>query len=88
MRAFQFSVTVAVAAFALAAAQTTNVPSVNLFINDDLDGDAGYAASIVTACADQTVYEMRCTSGPAFVEPYTCGANAPVSYRAILPFEQ
>jgi hypothetical protein len=53
-------------------------PFVKLFIDDSFNGDAAYAGSIVSACADQTVYAIRCTSGPAFVAAATCGPNAPV----------
>ncbi|KIM96187.1 hypothetical protein OIDMADRAFT_183587 [Oidiodendron maius Zn] len=82
MRSFQASAAVAMAAFTLAAAQNSSsagaTPSVNLFINDDLNGDAAYAASIVTAFTDATVYAIRCTSGPALVGSSTCGPNAVV----------
>ena len=73
---------VAIAAAALvgfAVAQNNSISSgntVNLFINDDLGGDAGYGASIISACSDQTVYAIRCTS--ANVPGETCGPNAPV----------
>ena len=82
MRSFQTSATVAMAALTLAAAQT---PSVNLFINDAFDGDAGYAASIVTAFTDATVYAIQCTSGPALVGSKTCGPDAVVSYLNFIP---
>ncbi|KAK1762839.1 hypothetical protein QBC33DRAFT_460630 [Phialemonium atrogriseum] len=73
---------VAIAAAALvglAVAQNNTTSSgntVNLFINDGLHGRAEYAASIVSACGDQTVYAIRCTS--ANVPAETCGPNAPI----------
>jgi hypothetical protein len=94
MRSFQATAAVAMAAFTLASAQDSSVnlptttssgngnhngtPFVKLFIDDGFGGDAAYAGSIVNACADQTVYAVRCTSGPAFVGTATCGPNAPV----------
>ncbi|KAI1273666.1 hypothetical protein F5Y07DRAFT_402092 [Xylaria sp. FL0933] len=46
--------------------------SVNIFI-DSPDADSyEYAASVVAACSSQTVYEVRCTSGPSPI----CGSNA------------
>ncbi|KAH8657887.1 hypothetical protein BX600DRAFT_439068 [Xylariales sp. PMI_506] len=54
---------------------TTN-DTINLFIDGEYS-DFGYAASIVTACADQTVYALRCTSAPAgVVGSATCGPSA------------
>lgn len=89
MRSLQASAAVAMAAFTLAAAQTTSsasaTPSVNLFINDALDGDAAYAGSIVTAYTDATVYALHCTSGPALVGSKTCGPDADVSYLNFIP---
>ncbi|CAN8097550.1 unnamed protein product [Discula destructiva] len=63
-----------------AAAQSNSssaIPTVNMFINDDLNGDAAYAASIVSACADKTVYALQCTSAED-VSQSTCGPDAPV----------
>jgi len=57
--------------------------TVNMFIDDAFDGQAGYAASVVTACLDQTVYAIRCTSA-RFAGSNTCGPNAPVSLFAAL----
>ncbi|KAI1863418.1 uncharacterized protein JN550_009529 [Neoarthrinium moseri] len=61
---------------------TSNAPTVNLFLDAYTD-DFSYAASIVTACKDQTVYAVRCTAGPATItveglelDP-SCGPNAP-----------
>ncbi|KAK9799962.1 hypothetical protein SCARD494_01755 [Seiridium cardinale] len=39
-------------------------PTVNLFIDDDGSSAWKYVASVVTACADQTVYALQCTAGP------------------------
>jgi hypothetical protein len=49
----------------------------NLFI-DAHSPDMEYAASIVEACSEQTVYAIQCTKGPSVGEA-TCGPNAPVS---------
>ncbi|OWP01184.1 hypothetical protein B2J93_5464 [Marssonina coronariae] len=49
--------------------------TVNLFI-DSTDADWEYAASIIAACADQTVYAVQCTSGGDLVGAQTCGPNA------------
>ncbi|KAJ9136647.1 hypothetical protein NKR23_g9683 [Pleurostoma richardsiae] len=72
MRSFIAATAVALLAGAAIAENST----VNLFINDDMDGDAGYVASVVSACADETVYAIQCTSGP--VGPATCGPDAPI----------
>ncbi|CAN8097549.1 unnamed protein product [Discula destructiva] len=64
-----------------AAAQSNSssaIPTVNMFINDDLNGDAAYAASIVSACADKTVYALQCTSAED-VSQSTCGPDAPIA---------
>lgn len=66
-------------------ATVTNTPSINLFVNG-LSAEDGYAASIVSACGDQTVYAIKCTSGPAIYEPSTCGPDAPVSCHTLLDF--
>ncbi|KAK6088527.1 hypothetical protein SCUP234_00407 [Seiridium cupressi] len=39
-------------------------PTVNLFIDDNGSSAWKYVASVVTACADQTVYALQCTAGP------------------------
>lgn len=64
----------------LAAAQNSSSadPTVNLFINDAYGGQLDFAASIVTACADQTVYALQCTSGPASIDSDVCGSNGVV----------
>jgi hypothetical protein len=78
---------VTLAALTLASAQSnSSEPSLNLFVNDSFNGDAVYAASIVTACADQTVYALQCISGPASASPSTCGPSAPVSFLSFPNF--
>ncbi|KAI0968834.1 hypothetical protein F4678DRAFT_187691 [Xylaria arbuscula] len=49
--------------------------TVNIFIDSPDAEDYEYAASVVAACATQTVYEVRCTAGAAGV----CGSNAAVA---------
>lgn len=44
----------------------TNADTVNLFI-DSIVPDASYAASIVEACQDATVYAFQCTAAAASV---------------------
>lgn len=66
---------------------TSAAPTVNMFINDVYDGDASYAASIVSACSDQTVYALQCTSA-AEAASDTCGPNAPVSDPLFFPPQQ
>lgn len=53
--------------------------TVNMFL-DSIDGNFEYAASIVTACVDQTVYAIQCTGGPTRFGSATCGPNAVVSH--------
>lgn len=64
----------------LAAAQdNSSVPTVNMFIDDGLDGDESYAASIVCAGASETIYALQCTDeGSMGVGSATCGPNAEV----------
>lgn len=76
-----FSKVLAGIAFVLAGSALAQNNTVNLFINDGFDGNAGYAASVVGACVDQTTYAIRCTSGPAFVGSLACGSAAEVSKR-------
>lgn len=68
------------ATIAVATAQSAT-PSVNLFVDDSIEGDVAYAASIVSACKDQTVYAMQCTSAE-LAGSATCGADAPVSHTS------
>ncbi|KAH8905744.1 hypothetical protein BR93DRAFT_968978 [Coniochaeta sp. PMI_546] len=52
--------------------------TVNLFI----DGESPkmqYAASIVEACSERTVYAIHCTKGPSTVGGAMCGPNAPIA---------
>ncbi|KAH8900860.1 hypothetical protein GQ53DRAFT_131297 [Thozetella sp. PMI_491] len=48
--------------------------TVNLFL-DSFSPDTKWAASIVTACADQTVYVAQCTDGPDFEGMKVCGTD-------------
>ena len=68
-------------AFILASSALAQNNTVNLFINDGFDGDAGYAASVIGACVDQTTYALQCTSGPPEVGSETCGPDAVVSKK-------
>lgn len=52
--------------------------SVELFIEDGLGGQGQYAASIVDACRDHTVYAIQCTSARGIPDSI-CGDAAPVS---------
>ncbi|KAL2070278.1 hypothetical protein VTL71DRAFT_13304 [Oculimacula yallundae] len=52
--------------------------TINMFI-DSQDKDWKYAASIVEACADQTIIALQCTSGDSFVGSSTCGPNAQIA---------
>ncbi|KAI9056225.1 hypothetical protein LZ554_001153 [Drepanopeziza brunnea f. sp. 'monogermtubi'] len=53
-------------------------PTVNLFI-DSTDPDFEYAASVISACRDETVYALQCTAGPSDVGDLTCGPNAVIA---------
>lgn len=62
---------------------STKLDSVNMFV-DSLYDDVEYAASIVTACADRTVYALQCTSAPASVGlGSNCGPNGIVSFNSL-----
>jgi hypothetical protein len=76
-----FSKVLAGVAFILVGSALAQNNTVNLFINDDFDGDVGYAASVIGACVDQTTYALRCTSGPAYVGSSTCGPAGVVSKK-------
>ncbi|KAI1263764.1 hypothetical protein F5Y18DRAFT_115740 [Xylariaceae sp. FL1019] len=54
-------------------ARADDAPQVNLFIDGD-DEDFEYAASVVSACSDATIWALRCTDGN--VGSATCGPNA------------
>ncbi|KAK4096696.1 hypothetical protein N658DRAFT_501265 [Parathielavia hyrcaniae] len=47
-----------------------------MFIDGDSE-DLMYAASIIGACADQTTYALRCTSGPRYYSE-ACNPTAPI----------
>lgn len=88
MRSTFYTSLAAAAIFASAVSgqnSSSSVPTINLFIDDGLDGNAEYAASIVTAYSDQTVYALHCTSGPASVGSTVCGPNAQVRSHQTLP---
>jgi len=70
----------ALAGFAVAADNSASSDNtVQLFIDDALNGKGRYAASVVNACKDQTVYAIQCTSDTGgYVGSRTCGAAAPV----------
>lgn len=74
------AISLAVVLARLAAAQdNSSVPTINMFIDDGLDGDESYAASIVCAGASETIYAMQCTDeGSMGVGSATCGPNAEV----------
>ena len=63
---------------------TPRTNTVNMFV-DALGADYEYAASIITACADQTIYAIRCTSAGAGVPTEACGPNGVVSANHHLP---
>lgn len=52
--------------------------TVNMFV-DSLYDDVEFAASIITACVDQTVYAIQCTSAPSSIGTESCGPNGIVS---------
>ncbi|KAI3394972.1 hypothetical protein diail_2030 [Diaporthe ilicicola] len=64
----------------LAAAQdNSSIPTINMFVDDGLDGDESYAASIVCAGASETIYAIRCTDeGTVDAGSATCGPDAEV----------
>lgn len=64
--------------------------TVNMFV-DSVGEDWKWAASIVEACADQTVMALQCTAGgggvqAGFVGSTTCGPNAQVCSHVPLMF--
>ena len=59
---------------------TTRNNTVNLFI-DSLGEDYEYAASVITACADHTVFALQCTATQVGVPTEACGPNAVVSAK-------
>ncbi|KAI0143505.1 hypothetical protein GGR57DRAFT_364222 [Xylariaceae sp. FL1272] len=56
-------------------ARADDAPQVNLFVDGDSE-DYEYAASVVSACSDATIWAIRCTDGSA--GSATCGPNAEV----------
>lgn len=74
------TISVAIGLTRLAAAQdNSSVPTINMFIDDGLDGDESYAASIVCAGASETIYAIQCTDeGSMGVGSATCGPDAEV----------
>jgi len=62
---------------------TTANNTVNMFI-DSTNSNYEYAASIITACVDQTVYALQCTAAPVGVGSNTCGPNGAVSFNPLL----
>lgn len=59
---------------------TTRNNTVNMFV--DGSEDFQYAASVVTACVDQTIYAIQCTAAPSSLRigSETCGPNGVVRY--------
>ncbi|OIW23848.1 hypothetical protein CONLIGDRAFT_637090 [Coniochaeta ligniaria NRRL 30616] len=62
----------------LVARNDSSGSTVNLFI-DALSPDMQYAASIVEACVERTVYAIHCTKGPSSIGSATCNPNAPIA---------
>jgi hypothetical protein len=69
---------------------TASNSTVNLFLGSGGAEfrDWDYAASIITACVDQTVYAIQCTSAPQSVGSATCGPNAPVSEMFLIRYPE
>lgn len=66
--------TLAILAAALASAQSTTV---SVFLPTAYDTNVSFAASVIGACSDQTLYELQCTEG-IFASTITCDSNGPV----------
>ncbi|KAL2139884.1 hypothetical protein VTI28DRAFT_4542 [Corynascus sepedonium] len=79
MRSFTIAASItALASFAAAADNSTLSGNVELFIDDSLGGRGSYAASVVNACKDRTVYAIQCTSvSGGIVGSSICGSAAP-----------
>lgn len=78
MRSYTISLAVVLARL-VAAQGNSSVPTINMFIDDGLDGDESYAASIVCAGPSETIYAMQCTDeGSMGVGSATCGPDAEV----------
>lgn len=83
MRSFTISLAVVLARL-VAAQDNSSVPTINMFIDDGLDGDESYAASIVCAGPSETIYAMQCTDeGSMGVGSATCGPDAEVRPPAL-----
>lgn len=63
--------------FRTVVARNDSASTVNLFI-DAADENMQYAASIIDACSERTVYAIHCTKGPSYIGSATCGPNAAV----------
>jgi hypothetical protein len=61
----------------LVGRNSSSVPTVNMFFNND-GTSYEFAASIIDACIDKTTYAIRCTA-PAYKDG--CGAYIEVSSR-------
>ncbi|KAK3305302.1 uncharacterized protein B0T15DRAFT_193015 [Chaetomium strumarium] len=73
MRSFTTTLAAAATLASLVVAQNN---SVNMFIEDGINGQGLYAASIISACKDQTVYALRCTSArDDDIKPTICGPD-------------
>ncbi|KAK4141445.1 uncharacterized protein C8A04DRAFT_14080 [Dichotomopilus funicola] len=82
------SFTVAVAAASVAAGLTIHATNTtasgnhaNFFLDDSIDGQGMYAASVIEACNPlETVYAIQCTGvadDDYYVDSRTCGSDAP-----------
>jgi hypothetical protein len=85
MRSFTIAATAAttLASFANSLAirdnSTTSGDTVKVFLDDALDGQGLYAASIASVCKDHTVYAIQCTSASEdWIGSNTCGPDAEV----------
>lgn len=88
MRSFTIAATAATALASLAnslairdnSTTSGNTPgSVKLFLDDAIDGQGLYAASIASVCKDYTVYAIQCTSAREdWIGSNTCGPDAEV----------
>ncbi len=65
---------------------TTANNTINLFF-DGASPLLQYAVSVVSACADTTVYAVQCTAAPASIQVEACGPDGPVSTQ-LLPNSQ
>ncbi|AEO69065.1 0d6956e4-4939-419c-9fc6-a41f88a069f6 [Thermothielavioides terrestris] len=84
MRSVILSAAVAASLASLAAAVavasgniTSSGSTARIFLDDDLNGQGSYVASIVNACSDRTVYAIQCTSAGNALGREICGPAAP-----------